>query len=303
MDIPADVLSAVKTTPTWDLFPVTGTEVFSGQVLKAHKLQFDSGATLVLMRLDLPFLAICTNQILLRAPAVKSTIMRDPNLVAPDGIAGSPGNPGSCPPQPGGHGSNGSAGTKGGPGGTVAIPTLYLFVEEVLIHPGSQLTWFDLAIDFAGVRGGVGGAGGDGGSGGRGANGPPGLDVGFTCAKPPGNGGNGGNGANGGAGGAGGNGSDGGTLIYVGPQSALDQLAWVKVTNHGEPGGLGGKGGQGGVGGKGGFRGENTVFCYGGYPGYPGVKGADGADGLPGADGGKGTVNLVAKPSIAELFS
>jgi hypothetical protein len=50
MNIPSDVLSAVKAAPTLDLFPVTGTEPFSGQVLKTHQLQFDSGATLQLTR-------------------------------------------------------------------------------------------------------------------------------------------------------------------------------------------------------------------------------------------------------------
>jgi hypothetical protein len=311
MDIPAEVHSAVKAAPTWDLFPVTGTELFSGQVLKAHKLQFDSGATLQLTRLDLPFLAICTNQILLRAPAVRSNILRNPNFAAADGVAGSSGSAGSSgfagvpwgAATAGGIGQDGTAGTNGGPGGTATLPPLYLFAEEVLIHPGSPMTWFDLALDFSGVRGGAGGAGGPGGSGGNGGKGAPGKSTGFACSSEPGNGGNGGNGGGGGGGAAGGHGSDGGTLFYVGPQTGLDQLAWVKVMNRGGAGGPGGKGGHGGTGGLGGSSGTKTTFCYGGHSGYGGVDGVNGPDGLSGTAGMKGAVRLIVQPSLAELFS
>jgi hypothetical protein len=309
MDIPAEVLSAVKAAPTWDLFSVTGTEVFSSQVLKAHKLQLDSGATLVLTRLDSPFLAVCTRQILLRAPSIRSTIMRNPNFAALDGTSGAPGSAGASgaqaagPEQSGFHGANGTAGASGGPGGIAALPPLYLFAEEVLIQPGSPTTWFDLVLDFSGVRGGAGGAGGSGGNGGNGGKGAPGKSTGFVCGSEPGNGGNGGKGGAGGGGGAGGNGSDGGKLIYAGPQNALDQLEWVKVINHGGAGGLGGKGGPGGKGGLGGARGENTTFCYGGYAGFAGANGANGLDGPPGAPGMKGTVSLAVQPNLADLFS
>ena len=50
MDIPSNVLAAVKAAPTLDLFPVTDTELFSGQVLKTRVLQFDSGAVLHVTR-------------------------------------------------------------------------------------------------------------------------------------------------------------------------------------------------------------------------------------------------------------
>jgi hypothetical protein len=84
------------------------------------------------------------------------------------------------------------------------------------------MTWFDLALDFSGRerrRPGLGRAAAAGRR--KGSPSPPG-----SRGSEPGNGGKwqrwqrrrGGNG----------NGSDGGALIYVGPQTGLDQLAWVK---------------------------------------------------------------------------
>ena len=85
MDIPANVLAAVKAAPTLDLFPVTDTELFSGQVLKTRVLQFDSGAVLRLTRLDAPFLIISARQILLRGEVPHGTITRDMSAISKGG--------------------------------------------------------------------------------------------------------------------------------------------------------------------------------------------------------------------------
>ena len=309
MDIPANVLAAVKAAPTLDLFPVTGTELFSGQVLKTRVLQFDSGAVLRLTRLDAPFLIICARQIFLRGQAPHGTITREMSVVPRGGTPGAVGANGKNgvpaqqpkaggPPQQGMAGGNGAAGSAGGPGQAGQLPPLYLFAEQMLGHPHAPVEWLDLWLLMPGIDGGAGGPGGNGGNGGDGGPGGPG-----------GQGGNGGVGGPGGAGGAGGNGSDGGQLIYAGPKAALEQMSWIKVVNTGGLGGQGGPHGRGGIGGFGGPPGPGGVSGPpgpGGVPGMPGIRGnmgIDGVDGPSGQPGRKASVSLVLRDSLDDFYA
>jgi hypothetical protein len=113
MDVPDEVVKAVRAQASFDLFPVTQNENYSGQILKAKILQFDASATLTLTRLDQPFLAICTRQILLRAPDVRAAITRDMAASPPPNVLGISGAPGAN----GSNGANGVDGTPGLPGG------------------------------------------------------------------------------------------------------------------------------------------------------------------------------------------
>jgi hypothetical protein len=303
MDIPANVLAAVKAAPTLDLFPVTDTELFSGQVLKTRVLQFDSGAVLRLTRLDAPFLIISARQILLRGEVPHGTITRDMSVVSKGGTAGASGangkngalpapRPGTGgPPQQGMAGGDGAAGSAGGPGQAGQLPPVYLFVEQILGHPHAPVEWLDLWLLMPGIDGGAGGPGGNGGFGGAGGPGGPG-----------GNGGRGGVGGPGGPGGVGGNGSDGGQLIYVGPEAALEQMSWIKVVNTGGAGGQGGVHGSGGIGGLGGPPGPSTPTTMPGV-GLRGNMGIDGVDGQNGQPGRKGSVSLVLRDSLDDFYA
>ena len=303
MDIPDKVLAAVKSAAVHDLFPVTGTESYAQPILKTRILQFDSGATLRLSRMDAPFLAICTRQILLRAPDMRSIITRDLEANAPAGAPGLAGKNGANGNQDGTHGQDGTSGSAGAPGQTVSLPALYLFAEEISGQVGSPVAGFDLELIFPGIGGGAGGAGGAGGDGGHGGPGRPGVDGALNCAQPAGDGGTGGNGGNGGPGGPGGAGTDGAALVYIGPEAVLKQLAWAKVLNVGGQGGPGGEGGGGGKAGPGGNPGLATKFCPAGGAGLSGHAGVLGTVGAVGSPGNKGTVSLILRPSLDDLFA
>jgi hypothetical protein len=296
MEVPAEVINALKASIASDLYPVTGTESYGLSVLKTRVLQFDSGAVLSLTKLDAPFLIICARQILLRGPAPRATITRDTNVVSKDGAAGANGAPkmdaplpAQPAPGPGLDGAPGAAGAPGTPGQSLQVPSLYLFVEQIVGHPHAPVEWLDLWLLMSGIDGGGGGAGGNGGNGGRGGRGGSG-----------GAGGNGGVGGEGGAGGAGGNGSDGGRLVYVGPEAGLEQMSWIKVVN---TGGLGERGGVHGSGGPGGPGGPSGPTAGPNMAGRNGNSGADGIDGPNGQPGRKGSVSLVSRASLDDFYA
>jgi len=303
MDIPPAVITALQAVTASDLYPVSGTESYSLPILKTRILQFDSGAVLRLARLDVPFIIICAQQILLRGPAPRATITRDTGVVAKTGAAGAPGARGVAGERQGMAGANATGGSPGAPGQSAQLPPLYLFMEEMVAHPKAPVEWLDFWLLMAGIDGGAGGAGGYGGDGGPGAAGSPGKDGVFGCDARPGDGGAGGAGGAGSAGGAGGNGSDGGQLIYVGPDAALDQMSWIKVVNTGGAAGQGGARGRGGAGGHGGPPGANTAYCPPGRNGFSGQNGIDGIDGASGQPGNKGSVSLVARVSLDDLYA
>ena len=296
MSLPNNVLAVIKSQTSLGLFPICGTETYAGQCLKTKILQFDSDSTLRLTRMDLPFLVICARQILLRAPLVRATVTRDFSVSATPGSFGTSGAPIPNATKTGANGSDGIHGTAGGAGGTLQLPKLYLLVEDILIHPGAPIDWFDLSILMPGADGGPGGPGGFGG---RGADGGPGA-IAAGKAVPPGNGGRGGTG---GPGGTGGQGGDGASLTYIGPQSALDKMSWIKVVNTGGQGGPGGKGGSGGGAGQGGPVPASTPGSPVITPGLSGIYGNSGVDGAAGSPGSKGTVSLILQPSLDSFFS
>src|SRR5258708_22696037 len=171
MSIPNAVVAAIKAQTSFGLFPVTGTESFSGQCLKTKILQFDSDATLRLTRMDLAFLVICARQILLRAPAVRAVITRDFGVSAISVAAGATGTSGANGAARGANGTDGAHGSAGSAGQTIQLPQIYLLVEDILVHPYGPVEWFDLSIVVPGVDGAPGGTGGNGGNGGAGAPG------------------------------------------------------------------------------------------------------------------------------------
>jgi hypothetical protein len=308
------VINAIKEARASDLFPVSGTERYASQILKTNTLQFDSGASLILTRTDVPFVAICARRILLRAPDVRGTISRDVAMTGEggesgqaglEGIPGAPGQPFSANPD-GGAGADGADGGPAADGRPATLPTVYFFGEQIRNQSGAPVQFQDLALVFPGIDGGEGGAGGDGGSGGPGGQGGHGWSSPPQCVSEQraGHGGNGGRGGRGGAGGNGADGGDGATLIYVGPRTALEQFAWIKVVNgagRGGAGGRGGRGGQGGVGGRG-WR-QTHPGCPSGRNGVDGIEGRPGRDGRAGAPGNKGTVTLITRASLDDLFS
>jgi hypothetical protein len=300
MSVPDAVVAAIKAQASLDLFPVTGTETFSAQCLKTKILQFDSGATLRLSRLDLPFLVISARLVLLRAPLVRATITRDLGVSAISGASGVGGTSG-INGAAGANGIDGANGAAGSAGHTRQLPPIYLLVEDILVQPDGPVNWFDLSIVVSGVDGASGGTGGSGGNGGAGGPGVAAVGGG-GIAIPPGNGGRGGTG---GAGGSGGQGGDGGALIYVGPQVALDKMSWIKVMNTGGQGGPGGKGGHGGSGGLGGpapVMPPNLLQAP-AVPGLVGISGNPGLDGPAGPAGIKGTVTVVIQSSLDNFYS
>ena len=156
MDIPDKVLAAVKSAAVHDLFPVTGTESYAQPILKTRILQFDFGATLRLSRMDAPFLAICTRQILLRAPDMRSIITRDLRPMLRRGLPAWPGRTAPTGIQDGMHGQDGTPGSAGAPGQTASLPALYLFAEEISGQAGSPVAGFDLELLFPGMGWGCG---------------------------------------------------------------------------------------------------------------------------------------------------
>ena len=109
-------------------------------------------------------------------------------------------------------------------------------------------------------------------------------------------------GFDGGVGGAGGNGGNGADLVLAGPQTALEQMSFIKIANGGGHGGAGGKGGHGGVGGRGGAAGSSPMGPQ-GRQGLDGSMGRSGIDGSAGISGNKGTVTLVVQASLDNLFA
>ena len=309
--LPAPVVEAIKAAATVKtIYPVTGTEYFDGDVLKADDIVFSSGSRLILRGTNRPWIAIVAQKVKFADVATWSRIERDMSVTA-----SRPGDPGSAGPngargrddlnrtgEPGGHGSDGGS---GGAGAAQGMPHIYIIAREFTAPDSSPLPgYLRLSLLFPGIDGGQGGRGGNGGNGGRGGNGKEGATSAFDCKEGGGPGGNGGNGGRGGQGGRGGNGGTGANITYVSLASGIELLSYAKVLNVGGEGGLGGTPGSPGTPGGGGNGGRQNGWCSakpdgaGGASPNPPTLG----NGARGADGNKGTVTAITVTSFAPLF-
>lgn len=305
--IPPDVLAEIKAAPTQgDVIPVTQASYpFSGQILKAQTLTFESGGRLILEQLGAPWLAIVAKTIKFAAPEERAAIVLPTSSVfnapAPShpslGQAGQGDHGGAA--KAGGQGHTGANGASGYPGTHgQPVPTLYILADEILTQPGNVPPDFvDLYIEVRGIDGSSGGIGQSGQTGGVGGSGGPSDWNGFYCEAGAGDGGRGGTAGAGGNGGSGGNGSNGGTVFYGGSSAAVNLFEYSKVNNLQGRGGSGGLSGSNGNPGSGGPRGEHRGDCEGGVQGASGSSSpAAPQPGAPGTDGQRG---LVFKGSVA----
>lgn len=307
--LPADVLAAVRTAvAVKTIYPVTGAERFSGQVLKADEIVFAPGASLTLTSVDRPWIVIVakkwkfadvTQWVKIAASAVQ----------APAGAQGSAGANGADnrgeTHRRGNNGHPGAAGGAGGRGATVQLPRIYLVGGEFTSPDGAPLPGaLRLALSFPGVPGGAGGVGGTGGNGGHAGNGKEGSTGAFDCQDGPGPGGDGGAAGPGGAGGDGGTGGNGADLVYVSLADGIEQLSYARVINTEGYGGGGGRAGRVGSPGGAGSGAGRHGWCGSSGPGSAGAypSPADGGPGRDGNDGRKGTVTAITVRSLAPLF-
>lgn len=305
VNVPADVIAAIKSAPNRAIFNVSTAEVFSENILKCDELVFSPRGSLTLSNWDsrkAPFLAIVARKWKFSAPQERAIIQRSTNLAASSGGAGGTGPRGQDGPSDDTAGMPGGQGGTGAIGETVNLPPIYLFGERTVDQPGNPIPWMNLIVLANGVLGGNGGRGGSGGNGGNGASGHPGSDSLFDCKRGPGDGGAGGQGGYGGVGGQAGLGGDGGTVYYVGPQAFIDIITFSNLINVGGPAGLAGGGGRGGNGGSGGPRGTNTFYCKGGSPGSDGRDGPQGSGGPSSSDGKKGTADVSVRANLNDLY-
>jgi hypothetical protein len=274
-----------------DEYVVTGTKKFDGWFLKADRIVFEPGATLVFSRTALSNRRqfwVVAKELVVKDQANPGTITWEQG--DPPSPPQAPGEapPGKNGPQDGAAGLPGNEGTKGSPGLTGAnAPQITLVVLKV---PGSGVI-----VNLTGGNGGQGGPGMKGGRGGTGAKGHPASQIGFGCNRGAGNGGSGGGGGKGGPGGDGGVGGAGGTFLLVSEAEILPSLTQkFRVKVAAGTGGSGGQGGQGGDGGPGGPGGQEArPYCRGnGSQGANGGPGGSGSVGSPGGVGQEGDFTI-----------
>jgi len=293
--VTADPLKSIKNSE----FIVKGNMRFDGWFLKADRIIFEPGSSLVFSRTALsnrrqfwivakeivvkdanaPGVISWEKSVTPAPPSAPGEAPAGPNATV-DGNAGSPGNTGNS-------GATGYSGEN--------APQITLVVTTV---PTSGVT-----VDLTGGNGGQGGQGMKGGRGGSGAGGRVGSQGGFGCLAGAGNGGSGGAGGAGGLGGEGGVGGNGGSFLIVSEAELLPTLTQkfrVRVSSaQGGTAGQGGPGGDGGAGGRGGS--ENLPYCRGnGNQGPAGPTGPAGAIGAAGQNGQEGdfTVGGVTKEQL-----
>jgi hypothetical protein len=311
-EIPKEVADAIKAAPNVrDVIPITGSESFGQQVIKADEIVWDASAHLVFTNIRAPWVAVVAKRFKFRNPNAYSFIERDMNV-----RYGAPGNRGGNGAKGaddyGETGRRGNDGHPGGPGGTggrgetLQLPTLYIIAEKLLDDRNQEIPAgiLNLAVLVRGIDGGTGGDGGRGGDGGHAGNGKEGATGAFDCHEGPGPGGNGGTAGQGGHGGDGGAGGNGATIIFVSLQNGADTFTYSRVNNQGGLAGLGGRGGAPGTPGAGGGGAPRNGWCG---PSGPGSTGGyptpiNLGDGRPLADGNKGDMYVVALPNLDIFF-
>jgi hypothetical protein len=288
-DIEAQIAQAreVRNLPGTSEIVVSGRKSFDEWFIKADKLVFESGATLVFSKQAQSkhsTLLIVAKQILCRDSNSPGTITWERDAPAPPSGIGAQapgGQDGTANGVAGQQGASGGPGTNGSQGGNA--PSILIISLE--------LPPTNLSIDFNGNDGGSGGPGIGGGQGGRGGAGDSASQSLFNCNRGAGNGGPGGSGGRGGKGGDGGQGGAGGHVTLLAPHESIGSSASkIKIlVNSGRGGdpGAGGNGGQGGIGGPGG-SGQAPYCAGGGNAGSPGSNGPAGTTGERGQDGRPG---------------
>jgi hypothetical protein len=311
-EIPKDVAESIKAAPNIrSVIPISGSESFGQQVIKADEIVFDAGSRLVFTNLKAPWIAIAARRIKFRDPIGYSFIERDMNVRS--GANGRTGNTGQRGADdygetnrrgndghPGGTGGNGSVGER------LQLPTIYIIAERLLDDRNQEIPagLLNLAILACGIDGGMGGAGGRGGDGGNAGNGKEGASGAFDCKEGPGPGGNGGTSGAGGRGGDGGSGGSGGTIIFVSLQRGADTFSYSRVNNQGGLGGVAGRGGAPGNPGNGGGGAGRNGWCGPSGPGSPGgfPSPINLGDGAAGATGAKGEMYVISLKDLSMFF-
>ncbi|MEY9750161.1 hypothetical protein ABIF65_009535 [Bradyrhizobium japonicum] len=311
-EVPKEIADAIKAAPKIrNVIPITNSETFTQQVIKADEIVFDKNSHLVLANFSYPWVAIAAKNLKFRDASAYSFIERDMSVRA--GTDGRQGSPGLRGPDDygetnrrGNDGHPGQPGGLGGSGGFITLPTIYIIAEKLLDDKNKEIPpgILNLAVLVRGVDGGAGGPGGRGGDGGHAGNGKEGASGAFDCHEGPGPGGNGGAAGPGGHGGNGGNGGAGATIVFVSLKRGADTFSYSRVNNQGGLGGLGGRGGSPGTPGGGGGGAGRNGWCGPSGPGSPGdyPNPANLGIGSPGSEGGKGEMFVVAVKNLDPYF-
>jgi hypothetical protein len=277
-EIPKEVADSIKSAPVIrSVIPITGSESFGQQIIKADEIVFDAGSRLVVTNLKAPWIAIAARRIKFRDPLSYSFIERDMSVRSGAvGRAGTIGQRGADDlgetNRRGNDGHPCGTGGNGTPGERLQLPTIFIIAEQLLDDRNQEIPagLLNLGVLARGIDGGSGGPGGAGGDGGNAGNGKEGADTPFECREGPGPGGNGGTAGMGGRGGDGGIGGNGATIIFVSLQRGADTFSYSRVNNQGGLGGLGGRGGSPGQPGRGGGGAGRNGWCGPSGPGSPG---------------------------------
>jgi hypothetical protein len=312
-EIPKEVADAIKASPNIrNVIPITGSESFGQQIIKADEIVFDAGSRLIFTNLKAPWIAIVAKRIKFRDPLNYSFIERDMNVR--NGATGRTGNTGQRGADD--YGETNRRGNDGHPGGTggngtvgerLQLPTIYIIAERLIDDRNQEIPagLLNLAVLARGIDGGIGGSGGRGGDGGNAGNGKEGASGAFDCKEGPGPGGNGGTAGMGGGGGDGASGGSGGTIIFVSLQRGADTFSYSRVNNQGGLGGVAGRGGAPGNPGNGGGGAGRNGWCGPSGPGSPGgfPSPVNLGDGATGANGIKGEMYVIALKDLSLFFS
>jgi hypothetical protein len=308
-EVPREVASAIKAAPNIrNVLPVSGSESFGQQIIKADEIVFDARAHLVLTNIRAPWVAVVARRFKFRDPTVYSFIERDMNVRS--GAAGRAGVSGTRGADDYGETNRrGNDGHPGGPGGTggggetLQLPTVYVIAEQLLDDRNQEIPAgiLNLAVLASGIDGGAGGIGGRGGDGGNGKEGATGA---FDCREGPGPGGNGGTAGPGGRGGDGAHGGNGGTIVFVSLRQGADTFTYARVNNQGGLGGNGGRGGSPGTPGREGNGAGRNGWCGPSGPGSPGTypSPVNFGDGTLGHEGIKGEMFVIALQNLDPFF-
>ncbi|BCT33126.1 hypothetical protein [Pseudomonas protegens] len=308
--LPPEIVKAIKEAPlTRTIYPVSGEEGFSGQILKADELVFQQDSRLVLRSLEAPWIVIAAKKWKFLKPSSPTKIERDRYVATRNGGDGGPGANGANGKgevnRQGNPGAHGMPGESGKTGESMKLPIIYLVAGEITSPDGEPKPGFiNLNLIFKGINSGNGGRGGSGGNGGKGAPGKEGATSAIDCKEGPGRGGKGGNAGQGGKGGRGGDGGNGADIVVVSTQAGLELFSYANIINIGGLGGSAGVPGRVGVYGAGGRAAGSNGWCKPGEPGSPGdyldpVNLGTEGDGI---DGGKGTVTAIQVINVNDLF-
>lgn len=274
------VIAALKSSPNLGRLDVRGTMGLSESVSKFDTLTFDDRAILVLEPIEVEFIGIAVNEIILdiRNPYYKAFISRlvgsgEDRLIEQlhgrDGARGSNGRDGSGEVSRNGRpGEPGAVGEIGAEGLNTALPPVFVFVQKITFGTEGTPSKQYFEWNFRGLTGGDGGDGGDGGNGGNGAPGKKGASGGFHCRAGAGRGGDGGAAGQGGRGGDAADGGPGATIFLHAPDRSI--FDFTTTTIEGGAPGTPGSGGRPGMVGRGARGGPSNPPCKSGKRGHVG---------------------------------